>query len=81
MPADLYGFNGRRGLGGKLKHIDTPYHYVRQLVEEEVVQFNRVKSTNNAADVLTKGSTRPFHSFAAQCFGLTVGDSEAFLGR
>ena len=61
----------------RTKHTGTPYHYVRQLVEEEVVNFNRVKSADNAADALTKGATRPFH----WCFGLTVGDSDAFLGR
>ena len=65
----------------RTKHIGNPYHYVRQLVEEEVVNFNRVKSADNAADALTKGATRPFHSFAERCFGLTVGDSDAFLGR
>ena len=58
-----------------------PFHYVRQLVDEGVVMFGRVASKDNAADVLTKTASRPFHSFAARKFGLTVEDSSAFIQR
>ena len=61
------------------KHIGVPYHYVRQLVDEGVVTFDRVASKDNAADVLTKAASRPFHSFAAQKFGLTIQDSSVFI--
>ena len=47
----------------RTKHISVPYHYVRQLVEEEVVSFGR---KDNAADFLTKAAGRQFHSF--DCF-------------
>ncbi|GKV20502.1 hypothetical protein SLEP1_g30621 [Rubroshorea leprosula] len=36
------------------KHIDTRYHYVRQCVEDKVVQLIFVKSHNQMADILTK---------------------------
>ena len=64
--ADLHGFQGRGGVVGnpvqrqRTKHIRAPYHYVRQLVEEGVVDFQRVASKDNAADVLTKGNS-PLH--------------------
>ena len=65
----------------RTKHIGSHYHYVRQLVDGEVVDFQRVTSKENVADVLTKGSTRPFHSFACRGFGLTTWESSAFLQR
>ena len=65
----------------RTKHIGTPYHYVRQLVDEGVVSFQRVTSAGNAADVLTKGNSRPFHSFVCQKFGLTVDESPVYLRR
>ena len=65
----------------RTKHIGVPYHYVRQLVDEGVVMFGRVASKDNTADVLTKAASRPFHSFAAQKFGLTVEESLGFIQR
>ena len=35
----------------RTKHIGAPYHYVRQLMQEGVVDFQRVTSKDNAADV------------------------------
>ena len=65
----------------RTKHIGVPYHYVRQLVDGGVVMFGQVASKDNAADVLIKAASRPFHSFAARKFGLTVEDSLAFIQR
>ena len=65
----------------RTKHIGVPFHYVRQLVDEGVVMFGRVASKDNAADVLIKAASRPFHSFAARKFGLTVEDSSVFIRR
>ena len=65
----------------RTKHIGAPYHYVRQLVQEGVVDFQRVASKDNAADVLTKGNSRPFHSMACHKFGLTDEDSLVFIHR
>ena len=63
----------------RTKHIGAPYHYVRQLVQEGVVDFQRVASKDNAADVLTKGNSRSFHSMACHKFGLTIKDSPVFI--
>ena len=65
----------------RTKHIGVPYHYIRQLVDEGVVMFGRVASRDNAADVLIKAASRPFHSFAARKFGLTVEDGFASIQR
>ena len=65
----------------RTKHIGAPYHYVRQLVQEGVVDFQRVATKDNAADVLTKGNSRPFHSMACHKFGLMIEDSSVFIHR
>ena len=65
----------------RTKHIAVPYHYVRQLVEDEVVGFGRVASKDNATDLLTKVAGRQFHSFACFKMGLTGDNSPAFVGR
>ena len=65
----------------RTKHIGPPFHYVRLLVDEGVVMFGRVALKDNAVDDLTKAASRPFHSFAARKFGLTVEDSSVFIQR
>ena len=62
-------------------HIAVPYHYVQQLVEEEVVAFGRVASKDNAVDLLTKATGRQFHSFACFKMGLPRDDNPGFVGR
>ena len=54
---------------------------MRQLVQEGVVDFQRVASKDNAADVLTKRNSRPFYLIACHKFGLTVEDSPVFIHR
>ena len=39
---------------GKSKHIDVPFHYVRELVANHSVVLEYVQSTDNIADFLTK---------------------------
>src|SRR5271167_3594987 len=36
------------------KHIDNRYHYVRQLVEDSLIEIEYVSTDNMAADMLTK---------------------------
>lgn len=42
------------GNSRRTKHIDVPYHYVRQMVAEKVVKMVHVGSADNVADVFTK---------------------------
>ena len=45
------------------------------------MDFQRVASKDNAADVLAKENPRPFHSMACHKSGLTVEDSPVFIHR
>ena len=44
--------------GSRTKHVDTRFHYVRELIEQGVVQVNFVKSENNDADMFTKNLSK-----------------------
>ena len=43
--------------GGRTRHIDTRYHFVRELVEDKVLEVIFVKSAENKADGFTKNLT------------------------
>lgn len=38
----------------KIKHIDIKHHFIQQLVEENVVSLDYVKTEDQLADILTK---------------------------
>ena len=42
----------------RTKHIDVQYHYVREVVEDGLVQISYVPTTEMAADILTKPLTK-----------------------
>ncbi|MCO5561186.1 hypothetical protein L7F22_014807 [Adiantum nelumboides] len=46
----------------KTKHVDVKYHFIREIVEDKQVQLVKVHTTDNPADLLTKGL--PGESFA-----------------
>ncbi|MCO5578230.1 hypothetical protein L7F22_032068 [Adiantum nelumboides] len=39
----------------KTKHVDVKYHFIREMVEDKQVQLVKVHTTDNSADLLTKG--------------------------
>ena len=39
----------------KLKHIKTEYHFIRYLIEDKLVIFEKICGSKNSADMLTKG--------------------------
>ena len=41
----------------KSKHIQTKYHFIRYLVEDKLVIFEKICGSKNPADMLTKGVT------------------------
>jgi hypothetical protein len=47
---------------GRSKHIDVRFHYLRELVEQGVLQVDFVRSDDNTADIFTK-------NLAAELFG------------
>lgn len=42
---------------GRNKHIETTFHYLRELVSEEKLRLEYCKSENQMVDLLTKGAT------------------------
>ena len=46
----------------KTKHVDVRYHFIREMLEEKQIQLVKVHTTENPADLLTKGL--PAESFA-----------------
>jgi len=46
----------------RAKHMDVAYHWQRQQVERNVLQFEYVPSKENAADGLTKPQARQLYS-------------------
>ncbi|MCO5583423.1 hypothetical protein L7F22_037334 [Adiantum nelumboides] len=55
----------------KTKHVDVKYHFIREMVEDKQVHLVKVHTTDNPADLLTKGLPRK--SFAHCCKLLGVG--------
>lgn len=43
------------GFYERSKHIETRYHYIRQLVKENKVNVSYIPTNRQAADILTKG--------------------------
>ena len=54
----------------RTKHIDVQHHFIRELVEQEVVQLQYCPSHVNVADVLTKALPREKHLQFARALGL-----------
>ena len=44
--------------GGRTKHIDVKYHYVREYIRDGVIQIVFVKLENNHSNVFTKNTTQ-----------------------
>jgi len=42
----------------RTKHIDVRYHFVREILEEEEIVLQKIHTTENHADMLTKVVTR-----------------------
>ena len=38
----------------RTKHVDTRYHWIKQFVDDEIVDVKYIKSENNVADICTK---------------------------
>ena len=60
------------------KHIDIHYHYARKHVAAGRLDYQRVKSSENSSDALTKPLPRAAHSYCAFMMGLDVEASRAF---
>ena len=41
------------------KHIEIPYHYVRDMVEKDVIKLEYISTEDQIADILTKPLAKP----------------------
>jgi hypothetical protein len=55
------------------KHIDVKHHFIREKVEEGVINTHRVDTTDNLADVFTKALPKPMHEDLVQRLNLLSG--------
>ena len=44
------------------KHIDLRYHWIRELIEKNVIEIQTCRDPEQTADVLTKALPKPKHS-------------------
>ena len=42
----------------RTKHIQLKYHFIRFVLDEELLKLEKIHSSQNPADMLTKGVTR-----------------------
>ena len=55
------------------KHIEIRHHFIRQLVQNNIVRFVYVDSANNVADVMTKPLRKTeFRHFRSILFGCST---------
>lgn len=54
----------------RTKHIDVQHHFIREKVEEEVVELKYCATEDMVADVLTKALARERHEMLARAMGL-----------
>jgi len=55
------------------KHIEVKHHFVREKVEEGVINTQRVQTTDNLADVFTKALSKPTHEDLVDQLNLSSG--------
>lgn len=58
----------------KIKHLDTNFHFVRERVQKGDLQVDYISTTDQVADIFTKGLQGPL--FMHHCTNLNLG----FLG-
>ena len=42
----------------RTKHIELKYHFIRSVLNEELLKLEKIHTSQNPADMLTKGVTR-----------------------
>ena len=54
----------------KIKHIHLKYHFIRSILDEELLKLEKIHTSKNPADILTKGVTREKLSSCSVSVGL-----------
>ena len=58
------------GTHQRTKHIDIKHHFIRELIDDNVVSLDYIQSKRQLADVLTKGLPKPRHVQNTEELGL-----------
>ena len=54
----------------RTKHIELKYHFIRSVLDEELLKLEKIHTSQNPADMLTKGVTREKLSSCSVSVGL-----------
>ena len=55
-------------IGGRTRHVDVRYHFLRELKEQNIIRINWVSTHANCADMFTKNLQGPIFNKHAQVF-------------
>lgn len=55
----------------KTKHIDVRYHFIRQKVEDNVIELKHLPTTDMIADICTKALPKPKHIYCMKQMGMS----------
>lgn len=77
LPMRLYGDNSwavmickNPKIQGRVKHIETREHFIREMVEREELEVEYIPSEENPADILTKSLGGTLHMRQVMLLGL-----------
>ena len=56
----------------RTKHIQLKYHFIRYVLDEELLKLEKIHTSQNLVDMLTKGVTREKLSSCSVSIGLQV---------
>jgi hypothetical protein len=54
----------------RTKHIDVQYHFVHEVVKDKSVDFQKIHTKKNLADVLTKPINNDMYIWCRSSYGL-----------
>ena len=54
----------------RTKHIELKYHFIRSILDEELLKLEKIHTSQNPVDMLTKGVTREKLSSCSVFVGL-----------
>ena len=56
----------------RTKHVDLRTHFVREMIKDQVIEINFVKSAENDSDIMTKNQQGQYYMYAKSKLVYTV---------
>ena len=60
-----------KNLVSKTKHVDVRYHFIREVLDNKQIQLVKVHTSENPADLLTKGLLGENFAHCRELLGIT----------